>query len=703
MRSGKPSSTQALYSELTAGFSTLRSVEWQFWAIAAISVAAMIFVRSGMPLWYGGSDHSDYYWFGRFILGDRYAGFPIPANWRTPGMGIFHILAGTILFDTWRGFTALLIACGVAIPMLIYAIVRAHSKNFALAAALVTVLSMIPFVYTIFAGSDEVYFFLHTLLLFLCVHYFQRFLHPGFGLLLGIVCVAAYGNMVRPVGALIFWIFIALALMTRPRDRRRLVAASGIYVMLMVGWVLWDRAYGTNGGAGPALGYPLPNELATTPERRLAEAYFSPSGLAHVADDKAAESYPHSQKLRALLREFLNAHPNEWQSNTFLTPPSLFANYAAMPNPTEHILDALFSDRNTLYFGFIVRTVLSSLGHEAGLSLIHDVATEHGTTGLSGVAQYFLERPSLALLGATSNQTGRSLFGILFRVSAEREAIRHHLFTIENVPNPLLSPDLGPANALILRTVRLFIEDYPQYRPGSFAPEEFYRLVTDGDTALLPAGFDPEGFIYLVVNWYLGPSPTGRLYSHAAVEILQRYPKLAMLTYENFLNSTFVRRLGDVAAPLDRKALDLMSDAYFDSRAQVTEGLTPGLTKGLAPVVSATESWKNACALQMVVYLIAPGFILLLIAAFPFLCGPAVLMPCLFLLLDYGYEVATISVFTPYSAIRYEANFYLLPFVISCMLFGQAASTRKQKPRGLSSAIDTSSLRSGGRSALGTM
>jgi hypothetical protein len=77
-------------------------------------------------------------------------------------------------------------------------------------------------------------------------------------------------------------------------------------------------------------------------------------------------------------------------------------------------------------------------------------------------------------------------------------------------------------------------------------------------------------------------------------------------------------------------------------------------------------------------------------------------MPCLFLLLDYGYEVATISVFTPYSAIRYEANFYLLPLVISCMLFGQAASTRKQKPDGLPSVIDPNSLRGGGRSALGT-
>jgi hypothetical protein len=113
------------------------------------------------------------------------------------------------------------------------------------------------------------------------------------------------------------------------------VAASGVYLIIMAGWVLWDRAYGTNGGAGPGLSYPLANGLATAAERRLAEAYFSPTGLMHAESDKAAEGYSYSQELRAVLRKLLMEHPATWKSATFFTPPSLFASYANDPHGVE--------------------------------------------------------------------------------------------------------------------------------------------------------------------------------------------------------------------------------------------------------------------------------------------------------------------------------------------------------------------------------
>ncbi len=345
MRSGLRSLMAKLWRRVAQRGSTLRAAwsaatralallprEWQFWTVAAISTVVMAVIQYNVPLWYGGSDHSDYYWYGRFLLGQVPPDVTIPPSWRTPGMGIFHIISGTVIFDSWKGFIALFAIFGAAIPVLFYLIVRPHSRNFALLAALAVILSMTPYIYATSAGSDQVFFFLHALLLLLCVSYFHRRLDRNLALPIGIAVVAAYAHMVRPVGAVLFWIFIALAVLLRPRDWRRLAAASAVYVAIMAVWVLWDRDYGTNGGAGPGLGYPLASGLATVAERRLAQAYFSPQGLVHAQSDEAAESYPSSSALRSVLRNFIAAHPEAWQRNTLFTPSSLFGRYAGERN-----------------------------------------------------------------------------------------------------------------------------------------------------------------------------------------------------------------------------------------------------------------------------------------------------------------------------------------------------------------------------------
>lgn len=657
------------------------AVQWQLWIVLAASIVTMAIVGTHMPFWYGGSDHSDYYWYGRYLLGDGYRGYSVPANWRTPGMGLFHILSGTVLFDTWIGFIAISYAFGVAIPVMIYLMVRPHSRNFALFAALGAVLSMTPFLYAHFAGSDHIYFFFHTLLLLLCVRYFQRRIQATPALLTGIVAVAAAACLVRPVGAVIFWIFIALTLIIRPRDWRRLAAAGCAYMVVMALWVTWDRAYGTNGSATIGLGYPQLNDMTSSAERRFAEAYFSSEGLVHLESDQAASGYANSQKLRQTLREYLSAHQNGWQNPSLFTPPSLFARFAAESDPADRLLDAILVDRNYLYFSFVVRSLEESLGKDEATALLYGVASEQGTAGIYGIVRNFVLHPAQLLFGVTPNLSGRTIYALLYFAKTRNSELS--IGGLQNIPDPLLSPELGPSNALILDTFRRFIDDYPQYWPEPFA-EEFHGN-PDGlyQRTLRPRTFaeaiNLEGFLYQSVNWYLDPAIAGRTYLGAAIEILRRYPKLAVLFYDNAVDFTIARRIGDVAAPLDRATLDQMSDTYFESRAQVVNDLPPGLAKGLTPVVTANGVWKDASALNMVVYLISPVFVFLLIVSLPFIRDPLVFGPALFLIFDYGYEVASIAMFGMGGAERYEANFYLLPLIISCMLIGQAVTRRLRR------------------------
>jgi hypothetical protein len=91
--------------------------------------------------------------------------------------------------------------------------------------------------------------------------------------------------------------------------------------------------------------------------------------------------------------------------------------------------------------------------------------------------------------------------------------------------------------------VRQFIADYPQYWSEAMAadsrgqPDIFYQL---SDKAHFADFITAEALMHSVMNWYFGPAQAGRLFMRASFEILHRYPKLAMLIYENFLNFTVI-------------------------------------------------------------------------------------------------------------------------------------------------------------------
>jgi hypothetical protein len=78
--------------------------------------------------------------------------------------------------------------------------------------------------------------------------------------------------------------------------------------------------------------------------------------------------------------------------------------------------------------------------------------------------------------------------------------------------------------------------------------------------------------------------------------------------------------------------------------------------------------------LHAIGFLAAPLFILALIVALPFYRGPATAAACGFLLLVYLQEVTSLSLLSPVPLPRYEGAFYLLPFLIACIIFGSAHS-----------------------------
>jgi hypothetical protein len=671
----------ALRHELDVVALLLRPYEWHFWVVLTLSAAVMATLQCYAPFWYGGADHADYLNYGYYLLGE----LPLNAlpQWRTPGMGIFHVLSGTVLLDTWWGYRMICALLGATMPVLTYLMVRPYSHTFALLAGLVTILSMTPYVYAFQPLTEHVFFFFHAVVLLLCVSYLIRRADFGYKLPIAIALAAAYLTMVRPVGAIIFWIFVAIAAVSRPRSWRRLAAGCCVYLAIMAAWVVWDRDYGGNLGAMPGNFFPLPSSFTTKAERRLAQAYFAPAGLTHALSDAAAKGYPHSMELRALLRRYLNEHPEKWQPATYFTPKSLFAVHASEP---DKLLDALFADRNSLYFGFLVRSAQDADGPEAGLSLLHDVATEHGTTGLRGWVSAFVSDPT------------RLFFGTLPKFSA-RMMVKsfhdepHSTVVVGDFPESILTPDLGPATTRLLAIMRNFIFDYPQYceqaavserdhyrRVLKKCPDDYYQAII---TKTSIDNTELEGDIWSVLTWYLGFAPSQRLYAEVAAEVDERYPQIVLLFYDNLLRKSLLRYYGPINGPSTGYFIS-RSDAYFFTPRvkQYMLYLPPGLASELEPILPTSGPWMAAAAFHAAVYLIAPLFIFILVLALPFYRSPTTTAACGFLLVIYLQELIAISLLSPQSVPRYEATFYLLPLVIACMIFGQAYSnwskSRKQ-------------------------
>src|SRR6202034_4282723 len=157
--------------------------------------------------------------------------------------------------------------------------------------------------------------------------------------------------------------------------------------------------------------------------------------------------------------------------------------------------------------------------------LLYNVATEHGTTGLYGILRNFLIHPTRLLFGVTPDLAGTNMFAVLYLAKYRENEMG--LASIKGIPDPLLSPQLGPATVSLTKTLRRFIDDYPQYWPKRISgpyqgnPDGFYQFMLRG--GVTDQAVDVEGFLYQSVNWYLTPALAGKAYLPVAFEILKQY------------------------------------------------------------------------------------------------------------------------------------------------------------------------------------
>lgn len=546
-------------------FRSYMSLEWQAHLVVVLAFLAMVFVQLVSPLYWGAGDPLDHYRLARLLL-HKPGGLYSP--WRPPGMALFYILSGVAWLDTFKIFIALYAAMSAAIPILIYAILRRYSHTWALVAAVIAIFGAVPYAYSRVAEPEELFHFLHFVVLVLVASYFVK---PASRTLPYAICLSMFAlNLVRPVAALYYWIFLVCAVVLVRRHLKHVVLATVVYVGLMGGWALADRYYG-------ASIFPTVYAPETLRQRLFGEVYFSGGQYQFVPERPPVamikpEDGPASAEMYAGLRWFVQNHPDEWKRPTSERPYLLFGRFADAP---EQLVHEVVSKPNFAYFDFLRHALQARNGNRGMDRLMHRIAGEHGNTGVWGILGYFVHNPTKLLVGGMPPFGGRNLLGIFYFLPQRSAMNRIYSLTwgladldqrllddykVNPTPDKmdrlykettghgldLLNPRNGPASMEFFDAFHLFVKAYPGYWQDTNPwlhrykgnPEGLFRATFDSADPYFLGMY--EGFYWEALLKYYGIGPADRLFFRVALETMKTYPYSAAIFWDNALRITLL-------------------------------------------------------------------------------------------------------------------------------------------------------------------
>ena len=637
--------------------------------VVIVSLAITVFAYQTEDLYYAGSDHFDYLAYAAYLLGLPDSG-PVP--WRTPGMGLFHILIGTLQNDTWFGLEISFAIFAFLMPVLAYLIVAPYGRWVAMVCGVLVACGYVPYAYSRVASVDQLFFFLNFLSLYLMSLYLRLRLGPWTGLALIVLIVAtiAFATLARPVAALYFWIFAAIVFAFAPGRRIPALVGCLLYAAIMAGWALWDRDYGAGGGVISANVFPLRLELNGTLEKRIAEAYYEGSGYTFAGGPAKAgikpEDGPASAELYASVRRQLVARPDLLTANSELTPEVLFRRVAGEPQAAT---DRLFQRQNAMYLAFIIRAVRTEYGDSAD-GLFESVAREQGVFGLSGAVRFLVKSPMRLLVGAPPPMGNRNFLALFYYSGWRGEFERN--YTLKQLPPTMLRASNGPASEEIVEANRFFIHTYPQAWPGKSTyfepyrdkPDEFHSAIFDIQPPYWKSGLY-EGFYTEVLYWFYGVGRANSLFSAAAMETIRNFPNSILVIWDNVLHLLLVRDFGSMQSGWNQTYFLGWSDIYYSERHNVREGLSPGLKSELVDVVKASPYVKFSSLGYGAMHKLNFIFVILAAMLFALCMVSTARLVVLMLSMIYLYNIAVIAVFGNFSALRYEDVFVSLPIMVS--------------------------------------
>jgi len=674
--------------------------EWQAWVVLSCALTMMVFCHFVLTFFhppFGDSD-ADFY-MARYILGMPNG---VYISTHAPGMALFLIFSGVMHLETWRILIASYDVMAIAIPCMIYMMMRPASRNWAMILSCIIIAGMIPYIFARVDSYDELFLFLEFLSFLLATKYLlspQQ--HKRMPLAIALIMFAA--NLVKPIAAMLFWVFWICALITPRVNRYILLAAAGCFMACMAVWAALDRNHASGG-------YAEWYAPASLKQRRFAETYYQPSHWVFQKslqrDEVISETDgPASAALYGILRDYIEETAENWMqpktrwlmSNM---PQHFFGQYAQNHSA---LLNAIFKFPNAFYFNFMRQAVQEKLDRYAD-DLFIAVAKEHGNVGLKGWGNFYLHNIGKIFTGPQVSMGWRNLLGV-FTFMPERNPRSWNIFIIPQA-TPIVTLNAGVYTKEFFSQLKFFIEDMPAYwEHSNFLFEKFTDHPNDLYNAFLTGGttkisdktmtFSPadimlaEGWYYMNFISLYGQRMANELFKNMALEIIRNYPASALMFLDNFLNeSLFSNKVimylcaNDTCGnytfgKLIHSYLQVAAEIDFTERDNHSDIIGPNLNSELPAKVFPTAATHFVAMLYTLMHVIAPIFlvtaILLLIVA---LLSPMRYVT-LFLFTAYLYFVAVFAVFGNFGSQRYSDIFILIPIILTGIGLGYLRVNRK--------------------------
>ncbi len=641
-------------------------LEWQLRILTALSLGAMLYVQLVMPTQWGAGDPLDHLRMARFIMGQPEG---IWIAWRPPGMALFMILVGVTWAESFRGLILSYAAFAFALPLLAYSIIRRYDRNWAFLAGAFAVLSAWSTAYSRMLLPEQLFHFVHFVAL---AQIGAWFANPRNRLLPYTIALSLFVlNLVRPVAALYYWVFLACALLMVRRNVRHLALASVLVVSLNAAWSLADRWWG-------ASIFPTVYAPTTPDQRAFGELYYS-GGQYHFVEELPphpvidADDGIHSKRMREVVAEYVRKYPDVWmRGDNPELPYLLFGRFAERP---QDLAEEVFRRPNFAYFNFLRMALYVELGQHGAEKLMRRVAREHGYVGWRGVLSYFRRYPTKLLVGGMPSFGGRNFLGLYYSAKIRQITGTHYWAVWPTTPKDVAMLDAGngPASKEFLRAVELTIKAYPGYWEDTnqwFSrhkgkPDEFFAEIMDPKDPY--DGGMYEGYYWEALMKYYGSAHADRLYMDVGLETLRKYPYSGTMILDNSMRIMFIRPFGVLKGTLEEPYYCFWGDLMFVSRENSSTGLSPELAAELIPKYSSTKAADRLAKAYALGHLTSPFWV---IAAAIFLL-PAMLTSARplasFLVLAYLYNVAVIAVFGNFGAPRYYDVFMMLPVLGTCL------------------------------------
>lgn len=295
-------------------------------------------------------DSEAYMWVAQYLSGQRdYYGF----NYRTIGYPLLMVVTGVTFFHTLWGLFIVQALMAAAIPIIIYKTIMSVCPKAAFFAALLAIVSLIPYAYMKAVLTEQSYIFFLILSIYIAVLYMKTESPWIFCLL---VVSLSFLMVIHSSDKYLFIAFMFTFLLLKPRKCLRYVC--GTAVLIAAGYLMYiPNHLGTREGQE--------NLTDRTGDGLFYNVYLS-SGLEQVGNEPPfrKENGPATTKLINLVDDFLDKNPNlEW-SHWFMAgkeDPSYNYFFGRFKNDIDGLKKSFFSDPTSAYRALIEYFVAVSI------------------------------------------------------------------------------------------------------------------------------------------------------------------------------------------------------------------------------------------------------------------------------------------------------------------------------------------------------